>query len=224
MVQMEWYRIPEISLKNYIKCLDQLYKVLENKNMPKTDIDPFMQGMLMGVDSITPARWDEIEKVRLKTKNLEMKMGDFHEELMGKFPGWKTLPVGHVTECDVMKDDGTVVLEVKNKANTFNSGGGKDVIRKLTKQLENGVETVVFVQVNCPGGKVNRFNADPRIKVWNGKDTYKFLSGRETFFEDLLKTTNYTFQKFKTYDELKAFTLANTAGGGTSSRRKSLTS
>lgn len=221
---MEWYRIPEITLKDYIKCLDQLYKVLENKNISKTDIDPFMQGMLMGVDSITPARWDEIEKVRLKTKNLEMKMGDFHEELMGKFPGWKTLPLGHVTECDVMKDDGTAVLEVKNKANTCNSGGAKDVIRKLTKQLENGVETVVFVQVNCPGGKVNRFNADPRIKVWNGKDTYKFLSGRDTFFEDLLKTTNYTFQKFKTYDELKAFTVANTAAGGTRSRRKSLTS
>ena len=33
----------------------------------------------------------------------------------------------------------------------------------------------------------------------NGKEAYNYVSGRESFYEDLLKTTNYVFSNYKSY-------------------------
>jgi hypothetical protein len=38
----------------------------------------------------------------------------------------------------------------------------------------------------------------------NGKQIYTLLSGRDTFFDDLLKTVTFVFQKYNTLDELKS--------------------
>ena len=142
------------------------------------------------------------EKVRLAQKALEGKMGDFHEELMGKFPGWETYPVGHSTGCDVGKLDGTIVMEVKNRHNTMNSSSGEAVVNKLLKNHEKGKQAIL-VEVNCPGGKVTRYGAPASIEVWNGKTTYTFLSGRDSFFDDLQQTLQYVFTNFKTLAQLK---------------------
>ena len=78
-----------------------------------------------------------------------MKMGDFHEELMGKIPGYETYKVGHVTGCDVGSIDGKEIYEVKNKDNTTKGSDGKHIIQQLTKLLEKGIHPI-YVQINCP--------------------------------------------------------------------------
>jgi len=203
---MKWYRIPEIDPVDYAKCLRSLYNIHEGKHISKSEVDPFMKGMRIGLDNISESKWNEMEKDRLKTKSFEGAMGYFHQDIMGKFPGWETLPPADETECDVMKKDRKAIIESKNKSNTCNSGGNKDVIRKLSKQLDNGVERAICAKVNCPDDKVSGFKAEPRIEVMSGKQVYEFLSGRETFFEDLKATFVDTFKMFKTYDELTAVT------------------
>ena len=200
---LPWYLIPEITPKDFLKCVTPIYKVIEEVHKSKTTEDPFIKAVLMGNTAMTEETWKKAEKSRLSQKALEMKMGDFHEELMGKFPGYKTLPNGHETECDVSSEDGNILMEVKNKHNTIKGSDGKHIAAMLKAHVDKG-RRAILVEVNCPGGKVNRFGADPSVKVWNGQQAYEFLSGRASFFEDLEKTVKHVFANFKTYAQVSA--------------------
>jgi hypothetical protein len=163
-----WYLIPEIPTKDFLICVTPIYSVIEETHISKTNEDPFIKAVLVGNTAMTDETWKKAEKSRLSQKALEMKMGDFHEELMGKFPGYKTLPNGHDTGCDVSSDDGNTLIEVKNKHNTIKGSDGKHVVEMLKKHADTG-KNAILVQVNCPGGKVTRFGAHQSVKVWNGK-------------------------------------------------------
>lgn len=202
MTVPEWYRIPEIEPSKFLSCIECIYSVLEHKHRSKTTTDPFMKSILSGHGNLRESDWIALESIRLHQKALEMKLGDFHEELMGKFKGYETYPTGHSTKCDVGSIDGTIVIEVKNRHNTIKGSDGKHVVEMLKQHTIKG-KTAILVQINCPKGKVNRFGADPIVKVMNGKEIYQFLSGRETFFEDLQLTMNYVFREFKTFQGLK---------------------
>jgi hypothetical protein len=200
---MSWYKINEIRPNDYLSSIKPIYSVLEKTHKSKSSEDPFIKAAIIGFNNSSSESWNTFESQRLEQKALEGKMGDFHEELMGKFPGYETYPRGHETGCDVGSIDGRTVMEVKNRDNTMNSSAGAYVVAKLKKQADLGKQAIL-VQVNCPGGRVNRFGADPSVKVWNGPTAYTFLSNRGTFFDDLLETMTYTFANFKTYTSLKA--------------------
>jgi len=197
-----WYCIPEILPSDFIGCCKPIYSVLEEKNESKSSEDSFLKAVLIGQYSMTNEQWQSAEKARLKQKVLEMKMGDFHEELMGKFPEYETLPTGHPTACDVQKKDESVIIEVKNRDNTVKGSDGKHIITCLQKHKDAG-KKAIFAQINCPKGKVNRFGGSAEMDIWNGKQVYAFLSGRESFFDDLLKTFQYVFANYKSLTELK---------------------
>lgn len=198
-----WYRIKEISRSDFINCCKPIYSVLEEKNESKSSEDPFLKAVLMGQYNMTNNQWQSAEEARLKQKVLEMKMGDFHEELMGKFSEYETLPTGHSTGCDVQKKDGSVIIEVKNRDNTVKGSDGKHIIDLLKRHKDNG-KKAIFAQINCPKGKVKRFGASAEMDIWNGQQVYAFLSGRESFFDDLQKTVQYVFYNYKSLAELKA--------------------
>jgi hypothetical protein len=197
-----WYRIPEVPIEKFALCLKDIYKVIEDSHKSKSSLDPFIKAVLTGNTSMSESAWDKAEKVRLSQKALEMKMGDFHEELMGKFRGYVTFPNGHATGCDVGKNDLSELFEVKNRDNTIKGPDGKHVVAMLKQHADKG-KLAVLVQINCPNGKVNRFGADPIVKVWNGPQIYEYLSGRASFFDDLEITMKYVFSNFKTYESLK---------------------
>jgi hypothetical protein len=199
-----WYKIGEIPFSAYVKALQGLYTVLEKKNTSKGSDDIFLKSVVSGFIDMDAKAWELAEGQRRYEKALQMKMGDFHEELAGKFPGYETLVPGHETGCDVMKSDGSEVWEWKNRDNTMNSGSGKSVIDKLVAVADSGKKPFL-VLVNCVKKKVPRFGAPDSITVLNGRDAYAYLSGRDTFFADLNSTLSYTFTKFKKYEELEEF-------------------
>jgi len=186
------YRIPEIRPCDFIHCVRGIYDVLDNKHTSKTVDDPFMRAILTRHSKLSEAEWRAAELCRLKQKALEMKVGYFHEELMGKFPGYETLPNGHVSGCDVRKLDGTVIFEVKNRYNTVKGSDGKHVIERLAKLRSAGVRAI-FAQINCESGKVNRYGGPPEMDIWDGRQVYAFLSGRASFFDDLRRTLEWAF-------------------------------
>lgn len=199
---MEWYKIAEVPVDVFVKCIKPFYDVLEERNVGKGGDDRFLRTILVSHGDLTDEQWITSEKARRYTKSLEGKMGDFHEELAGKLPGWKTLKVGDPSGCDVMKEDGTEYQEWKNRDNTMNSSSASAVVAKLKKLADQG-KKVVLVEVNCPKGKVCRFGAPPEIEVLNGEQAYARVSGRESFFDDLNTTLAYVFKTFKTYEALK---------------------
>jgi hypothetical protein len=198
-----WYRIPEIPFEAYVRCLKDVYAVLERTNESQTVADVFLKTILAAHSKMTDAQWTQAEEQRLYEKNLSMKMGDFHEELMGKFPGYETLPLGHVTGTDVRKLDDSEFFEVKNRDNTMNSGAAETVVRKLTKLTEAG-KGATLVLVNTEKKTIPRYKAPEAVRVLNGRQAYAALSGRESFFDDLVTTLGETFTRFPTYAALLA--------------------
>jgi hypothetical protein len=200
---MSWYRILEISREDFLKCCSDLYKVLEKRHVSVSSEDPFLKAIIQGHSKMSDEEWLAAEKARLFQKILEMKMGDFHEELMGKFHGWKTLKNGHPTGMDVSNEDGTIMLEVKNRNNTVKASDGKHIIERIERLKREKDIRAIFVQVNCPGGRVSRYTASASVDIMNGHQIYTFLSGRRTFFDDLLLTLRFVFANYNTFEELK---------------------
>lgn len=198
-----WYKIREIKPIDFVHCVKGIYSVLDKTHKSKTNEDPFIKAVIIGHNDMSNEDWEQSEISRLSQKVLEMKMGDFHEELMGKIPGYETYKVGHVTGCDVGSIDGKEIYEVKNKDNTTKGSDGKHIIQQLTKLLEKGIHPI-YVQINCPNGKVQRFNAPDGVDVWNGRKTYHHMTGREEFFDDLQDTVKHVFLHYKTIQELKS--------------------
>lgn len=125
-------------------------------------------------------------------------LGDFHQALMGIFPGWINYKRGHATGCDIGKEDNTCVVEIKNNTNTMNSSSKESNLKKLKKQKELGKRAVLVI-IN---GDIKPSVKDG-VETISGRQFYEELSGRVTFMDDLLSTTNETFTRYKTFESLK---------------------
>ena len=192
------YFVREIPVHRFCHLLRGIYDVLEKKNTSDSTPDVSLQAVLINFRGMTAEEFAKEEMSRLFQKALEGKMGTFHQELAGCFPGWRSLATGgEGTGLDVLKDDGTEIMEWKNKHNTVNSGSAKAVVDKLMECHTRGMK-VHFVQVQC-GRSVPRHGAPPEINVMSGRQAYAYLSGRESFFDDLNKTLAYIFKNHKTY-------------------------
>jgi len=198
---IRWYRITEIALKDYVACLKDIYTVLEGRHKSTGSDDVFMRTIMAAHSGMTPAAWEAAEAHRRYEKALSMKMGDFHEELAGKFPGYRTLKNGDETGCDVQKIDGTEIWEWKNRDNTMNSGAAASVMSKLTKASAKSTKAYL-VLVNCEKKTVPRLGAPESITVLTGRQAYAQLSGRAEFFDDLNATLDHTFRTYPTYATL----------------------
>ena len=117
----DWYKIPEINISIFIDLLKGIYEVLEEKNKPKSEEDVFARECWSSYYDITKEAVDEERKRVQKEKAFTMKLGDFHQDLMGSFSGWENYKKGHETGCDVGKIDGTCIAEIKNNKNTMNN-------------------------------------------------------------------------------------------------------
>lgn len=202
-MDLAWYRIKEIALKDYVACLKDVYAVLEHKHKSKGCDDVFLRTIMAAHSGMSAEAWAAAEEQRRYEKALTMKMGDFHEELAGKFPGYKTLKRGDETGCDVQKLDGSEIWEFKNRDNTMNSGSAESVVAKLVAEIAKG-KKAFLVLVNCEKKTVPRLGAPASVTVLNGRQAYEYLSKRPTFFDDLQATLGYTFAHYPTYASLSA--------------------
>ena len=198
-----WYRIPEIKFSDYVAALAPLYRVLEGEHTSKSNEDVFASSILRSFSGISSAALSAAEKQRQYEKALSMKMGDLHEELLGKLRGYVTLPKGHPTGCDVAKADDSEFWEVKNGDNTMNSSSAESVIAKLVRVKESG-KTAGLILVHCAKATVPRFKAPADILVLRGSEAYARFSGRGGFFDDLHLTLDATFGAYKTHAALRA--------------------
>jgi Eco47II restriction endonuclease len=201
-VDMSWYKIGDkIQFEIFHFLLQPIYETLEKSRKSRSSDDPFLKTVLISHKRWNQSQWEEHEIDRLHYKLLEMLIGKFHESLIGKFDGYENLQQGDESGCDVRKKDCSEYFEIKNRNNTMNSDSGKSVIVKLTK-LSNQGKLAVLVEINCPNDRVTRFGTHQQVQVWNGAKMYAYISGRPTFFSDLIDTLGEAFRRFTTYNEL----------------------
>ena len=120
-----------------------------------------------------------MKKEELKRKQITMKYGEIWQIVIGNFPGWENLGIGHETECDIRRLDNTAIVELKNKYNTCNSGSKKDLERKLTNyKLNNPNTECIWGIINEKKGNKHHkkeYNVNGlSITKWQGRDFLKY--------------------------------------------------
>ena len=214
-----WYKINEIDIRDFVYCLQRLFKLVDNDITEYGSYDDiFMKEIFIAQTKSSESQWLEFDKVRRMQQALSQRLGDFHEELAGKFPGFRTLPTGHWSGVDVMNENRKIYMEWKNRGN-ISTDVKERVFEKfkylLNKPTEPLGQSVVLVCVNVPdrwkkpelvikekSGKV-KIDLTPyknRIHILSGREAYTELSGSPTFFDRLLETIKYVFQNKSAYE------------------------
>jgi hypothetical protein len=131
----------------------------------------------------------ERERVAFEERQIKMKEGDIAQIMIGNWIGFEDLGIGHKTGVDCRKLDNSMILEIKNKHNTCNSGSAKTVCDKLSRyKLENPNTHCIWGIIN-PKSSVS---GDRKVPEHNGVKILK-LQGDELFKRIfVLNEYNYT--------------------------------
>jgi hypothetical protein len=188
-------RLPEINVSFFVQLLQPFYDILEGKkSISKPDL--FEKQSWMMFYDLSEDEWiQEQKKIQIK-RAWTMEWGNFHQKLMGSFPGWENYGNGHSTGCDIGNEQ--CVVEIKNNINTMNSSSKESVIRKLKIQKDLGKRAILVI-IN---GDIKNHTDEHGIEWINGKTFYQELAGRP-FMDDLIHTVKDCFSTYKTYHSLK---------------------
>ena len=143
--------------------------------------------------------WKNFEIPRQHDKKASNRIGDFHQNLLGRVDGWVNLGRGHPTGMDLKKEDDTIWMELKNKYNTMNSSSLRDTRFKCEELAEIYPNAKIYwayiVSQNYESFDktwVYRDNKENVVHEVNdnirniaGKDVYTLVTGDETAFEQL---------------------------------------
>lgn len=145
-------------------------------------VDPFK--MAFDISKIGIEEWIKKEVLRQLDKSVEQKMGEFHQKILGGVKGWTDLQIGQ--EVDLMKNDETIYIEIKNKSNTCSGDALTAVRRKLEEITKNNHNSTAFwayiiAKTKQKSGEEiwikKKFNKiDSVKKVW-GENVYEIVTG-----------------------------------------------
>jgi hypothetical protein len=119
-------------------------------------------------------------EIAFKQKQKQMKEGELAQIVIGNWFGWEDLGVGHSSGLDCRKKDMSVIMDVKNKWNTCNSGSQKALFDKLSKyKKENPKTRCVWAIVNPKPGCKNLckkiIRNDVEIEKIQGVELFKLV-------------------------------------------------
>jgi hypothetical protein len=215
----DWYKINEIDIRDFVYCTQRLFKLVDNDIKEDGNYDDiFMKEIFIAQQNSSESQWLEFDKVRRTQQALSQRLGDFHEELAGKFPGYRTVHTGHWSGLNVMREDRKIYMEWKNRGN-ISTDVKEKVFEKfqylLDKKTEPLVQYVVLVCVNVPDKwkkpdlviknksgkvKIDLTKYKDKIHIMSGREAYTALSGSSTFFDRLLETIKFVFKNKSAYE------------------------
>lgn len=148
----------------------------------KNIVDPFK--MAFDINKIGIEEWIKKEVLRQLDKSVEQKMGEFHQKILGGVGGWTDLGIGQ--EVDLMKNDKSIYIEIKNKYNTCSGDALTAVRRKLEEITRNNHDSIAFwayiiAKTKQKSGEEiwikSKFNKiDSVKKIW-GEKVYEIVTG-----------------------------------------------
>lgn len=222
-----------ISDEDFLECVE---KVVDSYQFPsettsttileesKNTIDGFKTIFDVSVNQISFEEWSKFELTRQQDKTINNKIGEFHQELLGKIDGWVDLGVGDETEIDLKKADNTVFVELKNKYNTMNSSSTKTCREKLENVIEKYPNATAYwaYVINKDYKSENRVweyqsRKDERIRRISGDKLYELVTGDPKALEKTMnaipkaivelkgKSYELTDEDEKTFNEYKTY-------------------
>jgi hypothetical protein len=180
---------------NAISLKESIEESIKNGNifqslLFKNIVDPFK--MAFDVNKIGIEEWIKKEVLRQLDKSVEQRMGEFHQKILGGVEGWTDLGIGK--EVDLMKNDKSIYIEIKNKYNTCSSDALSAVRRKLEEITRNKHDAIacwayIIAKTNQKSGEEvwvkTKFNKiDSVKKVW-GEKVYQIVTGDKDALEKI---------------------------------------
>jgi DNA (cytosine-5)-methyltransferase 1 len=141
--------------------------------------------------------WQKMANYCLQNSKVQQQIGKMHEYIISNLDGWTSCK-GTKIPADVMKKDKSIILELKNKYNTMNSGGKKTVINNLIiikKKFPNAI-----VGIGIINGRKNskiKIKNDENIEIFQftGTKLSEVIYGNENLFIDLENIIKQYFDK-----------------------------
>ena len=142
----------------------------------------------------------EIFRQQDKTRNNAI--GLFHQNIFKYIKGWKIPKSGF----DIVNDEGTCFVELKNKFNTMNSSSQKNIMLKMLNQIaKNNQNQCFLVQIIAKesqnkiwsifiNNKKEKIN-NPRIRIMSIDHFYKYISKNDETFVLLINKINTIINK-----------------------------
>lgn len=171
-------------------------------------VDPFK--MVFEIEKIGIKEWLKKEILRQLDKSVEQRMGEFHQKILGGVEGWKDLYVGN--KVDLVNNDETISIEIKNKYNTCSSDALTAVREKLENITRNNHNTTAYwayiISKNAQkSGEAiwvkKGFNKIENIKKAWGERVYEIVTGDRTALEKIYKTLPQVIKDVSKEDDIK---------------------
>jgi hypothetical protein len=94
----DWYKIYEVEFETYLLHIREIYKHFEKTEhdyeVESKREDIFLKRIMMSKNNWSQKDWDQYEKSRILQKNLEMKIGYFHENISASIHGYSKIKQG----------------------------------------------------------------------------------------------------------------------------------
>jgi hypothetical protein len=166
-------------------------------------IDPFKMAFDIKVTSLND--WVQQEIYRQLNKSVEQTLGEFHQKILGGVDGWTDLGTGQ--SVDLVNDEETIYIELKNKYNTCSADALNAVRHKLediTSQPNRPTAYWAYIiasTVKRSGNEVwvkKNFNTiDAVKKIW-GDNVYELVTGNGNDLFNLYKALPEVINEVKT--------------------------
>ena len=133
-----------------------------------------------------------------------MKVGDAWQSILGNYTGFKDLGQGSGSGLDVISDERSIIMELKNRDNTDNKSSKQSNFDKLVKfKSENPNYTCVYGIVNITtrgkspkkGYHKTVVHKGVNIEVYAGKDLFNFILGENA--ESIISHYKEIFSKIQ---------------------------
>ena len=165
----------------------------------KETIDQFKTIFDIYSNRFSLAEWINFEIPRQHDKTASNRVGDFHQNLLGRVDGWVNLGRGDPSGMDLKKEDDSIWIELKNKYNTLNSSSLRDTRFKCEELAEKYPNAKIYwayiVSPNYESFDItweykdNKKNVvhevNSNIRNIAGEQVYTLVTGDETAFKQL---------------------------------------
>ena len=153
-------------------------------------VDPFSAVFDTLSESISMTEWLKSERKRQIQKTIQNALGTYHQEILGKVTGWRSLGTGEIV--DLVNDQLQIIAEVKNKHNTTKGNHKRDIYDDLANVLDGSHQgyTGYYVEIIpssrkpynkpfTPSDNVTKTRRAARedIRVIDGKSFYAMATG-----------------------------------------------
>jgi sulfur relay (sulfurtransferase) DsrC/TusE family protein len=159
----------DVLISEIRKILNEFETKMESINIYKNVVDPFSAIFDMAKQKLNFDEWIVQEQSRQSQKNLQNLVGYFHQHILGSVDDWSD--PGRSGSLDLVNDKEKIIVELKNKHNTFNSSSAIQTYRKVVGHLDGEKKGyqgyVVTIIPKKPGKPKKHFapNDDGGVKV-----------------------------------------------------------